>query len=103
MPSFNATKYIVKKMQNILKLSDLLSSDDFKNCWKGINQTNNARLPNRSNVGGACGAQNVRNMWRHHYQSLLNSVSTVHIHKIDMFCSNIQTTDNMVVKVKELQ
>ena len=44
-------------------------------------------------------------MWLHHYQSLLNSVpeSTVLIHKIDMDCSNIQLSDNMVVKVKELQ
>ena len=79
------------------------SSHDLKN--KGIKQANNARLPNPSNVGGACGAENVRNMWLHHYQSLLNSVpkSTVHIHKIDMYCSNIQLSDNMVVKAKELQ
>ena len=44
-------------------------------------------------------------MWLLHYQSLLNSVpeSTVHIHKIDMYCSNIQLSDKMVVKVKELQ
>ena len=43
-------------------------------------------------------------MW-FHYQSLLNSVpeSTFHIYKIDMYCSNIQISDNMVVKVKELQ
>ena len=87
------------------RLASNLSSHDFKNFWKGIKQANNARLPNHSNVGGACGAENVRNMWLHHYQSLLNSVpeSTVHIHKIDMYCSNIQLSDNMVVKVKELQ
>ena len=34
---------------------------------------NNARLPNPSNVGGASGVENVKNMWLHHYQSLLNS------------------------------
>ena len=87
------------------RLASNLSSHDFKNFWKGIKQANNARLPNPSNVGGACGAENVRNMWLQHYQSLLNSVpeSTVHIHKIDMYCSNIQLSDNMVVKVKELQ
>ena len=33
---------------------------------------NNARLPNPSNVGGASGFENVKNMWLHHYQSLLN-------------------------------
>ena len=87
------------------RLASNLSSHDFKNFWKGIKQANNARLPKPSNVGGACGAENVRNMWLHHYQSLLNYVpeSTVHIHKIDMYCSNIQLSDNMVVKVKELQ
>ena len=44
-------------------------------------------------------------MWLHHYQSLLNYVpeSTVHIHKFDMYCSNFQISDNMVVKVKELE
>ena len=72
---------------------------------KTFGRANNARLPNPSNVGDACGAENVRKMWLHHYQSLLNSVPepTVHIHKIDMYCSNIQISDNMVVKVKELQ
>ena len=52
----------------------------------------------------AYGAENVRNMWLHHYQSLLNSIpdSPVHIHKIDKYCSNIQFNDNMV-KVKELK
>ena len=44
-------------------------------------------------------------MWLRHYQSLLNSIhdSPVHIHKINIYCSNIQINDNMVVKVKELQ
>ena len=39
-------------------------------------------------------------MWLHHFQSLLISVpeSTVH-----MYCTHIQLSDNMVVKVKELQ
>ena len=108
VPNLNSTKDIVKTNAESLKaerLASNLSSRDFKNIWNGIKQVNIARLPNPSNVGGACGAENVRNMWLHHYQSLLNSVpeSTVHIHKIDMYCSNIQISDNMVVKVKELQ
>ena len=37
---------------------------------------NNARLPNLSNVGGASGAENVKNLWLHHYQFLLNSTPT---------------------------
>ena len=76
-----------------------LSSHDFRNFWKGIKRANNARLLNPSNVGGACGTENV------HYQSLLNFVpkSTVHTLEIDMYCSNIQISDNMVVKVRELQ
>ena len=47
----------------------------------------------------------ARNMWLYHYQLLLNSISDspVHIHKIDMYCSNIQNNDNKIVQVKELQ
>ena len=33
---------------------------------KGLHM-NNARLPNPSNVGGASGVENVKNMWLHHY------------------------------------
>ena len=60
-----------------------LSNHDLKNFLKGIKQASNARLPNPSNVGGACGAEHVRNMWLHNYQSLLNSIpdSPVHIHR----------------------
>ena len=56
-------------------------------------------------VGGACGAENVRNMWLHHYKSLLNYIpdSRVHIHKIDTYYRHIQCNDTTVVKVKELQ
>ena len=41
----------------------------------------------------------------HFIQSLINYVPecTVHIHKIDMYCSNIQISANMVVEFKELQ
>ena len=75
------------------------------NFWKDIKQASNARLPNPSSVGGACGAENVRNMWLHRYQSLLNSIpdSPVQMHKIEMYCSNIQINDNMVVNIEEPQ
>ena len=57
-----------------------------------------------SNVGGACGAENVRNMWLHHYQSLLNSIpgSPVHISKIEAYCNNITFHDQMTINVKEI-
>ena len=66
---------------------------------------NNAKLPNRSNVGGASGAENIKNMWLHHYQSLLNSIpgSPANIKKINEYCSNVQLNDQMIVKVKEIQ
>ena len=65
---------------------------------------NNARLPNPSNVGGASGAENVKNMWLHHYQSLLNSTpgSPVNIKKINEYCSNVQFNDQMIMLVKEI-
>ena len=46
---------------------------------------NKARLPNPSNVGGASGVENVKNMWLHHYQSLHNSIpgSPANIKKIN--------------------
>ena len=66
---------------------------------------NNARLPNPSNVGGASGAENVKNMWLHHYQSLLNSIpgSPVNIKKINEYYSNVQFNVQMIVNVKEIQ
>ena len=66
----------LKKNAEILKaerLASKLCNNDFKNFWKDIKHMNNARLPNPSNVGGASGVENVKNMWLHHYQSLLNS------------------------------
>ena len=66
---------------------------------------NNARLPNPSNVGGASGAENVKNMWLHHYQSLLNSIagSTANTKQINEYCSNVQFNVQMIVNVKEIQ
>ena len=47
----------------------------------------------------------ARNMLLNHYQLLLNSIpdSPVHLHNIDMYCSNIQINDNVIVQVKEQQ
>ena len=66
---------------------------------------NNARLPNPSNVGGASGVENVKIMWLHHYQSLLNYLpgSPVNIKKINEYCSNVQLYVQMSVNVKEIQ
>ena len=66
---------------------------------------NNARLPNSSNVGGTSGAENVKNMWLHHYQSLLNSIpgSPANINKINEYCSTVQFNGQMIVNVKEIQ
>ena len=66
---------------------------------------NNARLPNPSNVGGAYGAENVKIMWLHHYQSLLNSIhgSPANIKKINEYCSNLYFNVQMIVNVKEIQ
>ena len=76
----------------------------FKNFWKDIKHTN-ARLPNPSNVDGASGAENVKNMWLHHYQSLLNSIpgSPANIKKINEYCSNVQFNVQMIVNIKEIQ
>ena len=66
---------------------------------------NNARLPNPSNVDGASGVENVKNMWLHHYQSLLNPIpgSPVNIKKINEYCSNVQLNIQMIVNIKEIQ
>ena len=73
---FKRNKRLCEKNAEILKaerLASKLCNNDFKNFWKDIKHMNNARLPNPSNVGGASGVENVKNMWLHHYQSLLNS------------------------------
>ena len=71
----NATKDCEKNAEilNAERLAFKLCNNDFKNFWKDIKHINNARLPNPSNVGGASGVENVKNMWLHHYQSLFNS------------------------------
>ena len=74
---FKRNKRLCEKNAEILKaerLASKLCNNDFKNFWKDIKHMNNARLPNPSNVGGASGVENVKNMWLHHYQSLLNSI-----------------------------
>ena len=66
---------------------------------------NNARLSNPSNVGGASGVENVKNLWLHHYQSLHNFIpgSPANIKKINEYCSNVQFNVQMIVNVKEIQ
>ena len=66
---------------------------------------NNARLSNPSNVGGASGVENLKNMWLHHYQSLLNSIpgSPANIKKINEYCSNVHFNVQMIVNVKDIQ
>ena len=86
------------------RLASKLSCNDFNNFWKDIKKTNNAKLQTPSNVGGACGAEKVRNMWLDHYQALLNSIpgSPIHISKIDTYCNNITFHDQMNINVKEI-
>ena len=105
---FKRNKRLCEKNAEILKaerLASKLCNNDFKNFWKDIKHMNNARLPNPSNVGGASGVENVKNMWLHHYQSLLNSIpgSPVNIKKINEYCSNVQLNVQMIVNVKEIQ
>ena len=86
------------------RLASKLCNNDFKNFWKDLKHMNNARLPNASNVGGASGAENVKNRWLHHYQSLLNSIpgSLANTKMINEYCSNVQFNDQMIDKVKEI-
>ena len=104
---FKRKKILCEKNAETLKadrLASKLSCNDLHNFWKDIKKTNNAKLQTPSNVGGACGAENVRNMWLDHYQALLNSIpgSPVHISKIDTYCNNITFHDQMTINVKEI-
>ena len=104
---FKRKKRLCEKNAETLKadrLASKLSCNDFNNFWKDIKKTNNAKLQTPSNVGGACGAENVRNMWLDHYQALLNSIpgSPVHISKIDTYCNNITFHDQMTINVKKI-
>ena len=63
---FKRNKRLCEKNAEILKAERLASkqrNNDFKNFWKDIKHMNNARLSNPSNVGGASGVENVKNMW----------------------------------------
>ena len=62
----------------------------------------NAMWLNPSTIGSA---ENVKNVWLHHYQSLLNSTSDspANTKKINECCSNVQFNDQVIVDVKEIQ
>ena len=98
-------KRLCEKNAEVLKAERLTSKlcyNDFRNFWKYIKHMNNARLPNPSNVGVASGVENVKNMWLHHYQSLLNSIpgSPANIKKINEYCSNVLFNVQMIVNVR---
>ena len=104
---FKRNKRLCEKNCEILKaerLASKLCNNDLKNFWKDIKHLHNARLPNPSNVSGASGVENVKNMWLYHYQSLLNSIpgSPANIKKINEYCSNVQFNVQMIVNVKEI-
>ena len=104
---FKRKKRLYEKNAETLKadrLASKLSCKDLNNFWKDKKKTSNAKLQTPSNVGGARGAENVRKMWLHHYQSLLNSIpgSPMHISKIEAYCNNITFHDQMTINVKEI-
>ena len=105
---FKLNKRRCEKNAEILRaerLASKLCNNDLKNVWKDLKHMNYARLPNPSNVGAASGAENVKNMWLHHGQSLLNSITgyPANIKKINEYCSNVHFNVQMIVNVKEIQ
>jgi len=66
---------------------------------------NNSNLPNPSNDSGACGAENMKKIWLHHYHFLLNPSlgSPILAKQIDMYCNNIKFNDQFKGNVKEKQ
>ena len=105
---FKLNKRLCEKNAEILRaerLASKLCNNDLKNFWKDLKHMNYARLPNPSNVGAASGAENVKNMWLHHGQSLLNSITgyPTNIKMINGYCSNVHFNVQMIVNVKEIQ
>ena len=94
-----------EKMLKFLELNDLLLNYAIMISKTSGKPMNNAMLPNPSNVDGASRDENVKSMWLHHYQSLLNSIpgSPANIKKINEYCSNVHFNDQMIVSVKEIQ
>ena len=58
------------------KLANDLKNKDSVSFWKAVSRTSKVNTPLPENVNGACGSTNVVNMWKQHYEMLLNCVTT---------------------------
>ena len=55
-------------------LARSLSEHDVKGFWKQIQRQNNAKTPLPSSIDGCVGEEAIANMWRSHFEDVMNSV-----------------------------
>lgn len=65
-------------------LARSLSQNDCKTFWKQISAANNARTPLPTTIDGHVGERAIANMWRSHFEGIMNSVrSTTHRREVE--------------------
>jgi hypothetical protein len=57
-------------------LARSLSDHDVKGFWKQIQRQNNANTPLPSTIEGCSGEEAIADMWRSHFEDVMNSVSS---------------------------
>ena len=72
--------------------------------WNSVHSTSGSFSPLPTNVSGCSGHENIANMWKNHYENLLNSVPKCH--DKDIVLSSLERIDfheGMVVTVNEIR
>ena len=65
---------------NALALALILARDmerkDAKSFWRNVSKVHNSKLPLPTVVNGCSGEKDITNMWKEHYDGILNSVKS---------------------------
>ena len=84
-------------------LANKLTSKDMRGFWNGIKQENNKHIPLSQNVNGATGSFEIAQMWKEHFNSLLNSVSnTKYKESVQDYVKDCMFTEDAIITVDEM-
>ena len=73
-----------------------LEFKDIRSFWKKITKTYNKSIPLATTVNGATDPQKISNVWKDHFNNLLNSVkSEVNMQYVNGLIDKIDSNDNI--------
>ena len=94
-------KYVLRECKNDEErlradgLAKSLSDKDYVAFWKGVNQTNNSKVPLSADIDGVAGVSNITKLWKDHYASLFNSVKdNILKNEVENVLSNVDDDDD---------